>query len=73
LLNFNGLLQHYGVWTTCVDATTDPLVALWFALQERQRISCTGPVVKAATYKESSEDHGVVYVMASPSREGGKR
>jgi hypothetical protein len=72
LLNLNGLLQHYGVWTSCVDATTDPLVALWFALQERQRIPCTGPVVKAATYRESSEDHGVVYVMRVPRAKVGR-
>lgn len=72
LLNFNGLLQHYGVWTMCVDATTDPLVALWFALRERQRIPSTGPLVKAATYRESGQDYGVVYVMRVPRAKVGR-
>jgi hypothetical protein len=72
LLLLQGLLQHYGLPTVCVDASADPLVALWFALSERERIPCSGLSDNVVTYRDSSEEHGVVYVLKVPSEHIGR-
>jgi len=67
LLALQGLVQHYGCPTVCVDVTSEPIVALWFALHERHSLAHRDPSVLAATYEITTCDYGIVYVLEVPA------
>ncbi len=69
-----GLLQHYGFPTVCIDVSKDPIVALWFALHRRAPVRgvLTKEQVNLVTYEESGTDYGVVYILEVPRPEIGR-
>lgn len=44
-LEFLAKLQHHGIPTRLIDVTYQPLVALWFAVQELEHAGCDGRVI----------------------------
>ena len=64
------LLQHYGVPTTALDVTFNPVIALWFACHRFvPSIPGKGNVrFSPATYEKNLEE-GVVYLMKPNGRE----
>ena len=56
----DSFLQHYGVPTPSLDATYDPLVALWFATHS---FVWTDKAAARATYTPAVDGSGVVYAL----------
>jgi hypothetical protein len=71
LLLLQGILQHYGFQTVCLDLTRDPLVAVWFALNG-QRILKSESTKRFVTYEPSLEKYGVIYILEVPARQIGR-
>jgi len=67
LLLLQGILQHYGIRTVCIDLTADPIVALWFAFHKQIRIMPSFTQARLITYKPTDEPYGVVYAMEVPA------
>jgi hypothetical protein len=64
------LLQHYGVPTTALDVTYDPLIALWFACHRFVRpVLSKGTAPSSAATYEMNPDEGVVYLLKPIGRE----
>jgi hypothetical protein len=56
------IAQHYGAPTDMLDVTTDPDVALWFAMNRYCRRGPGYPI-----HYEAACDSGYVYVLSAPS------
>lgn len=72
LLVLQGLLQHYGYPTVCVDLTANPSVALWFALHSCTSLPRSDSSSVYITFNASRSGFGVVYVLEVPAPSHGR-